>query len=130
MLQPSTCSSQAPWHNFNRLPHHFSLCLPVQHAQETATICGLGALPVAEESEDPLRPEGTDSFTSIPMATLIQMSPQVTTPITLSSTQVSSQLPKLTLPKTSQVAGIPFIMQPQAPSKGGPADLSDELLQL
>ena len=38
-LQQSTCSSWVPWSNCSGLPCHHSLCLPTQHAPETATTC-------------------------------------------------------------------------------------------
>ena len=65
------------------------------------SIPGKQPLPAARESEDPLRPEGTDSITPVPMAILPQTCPQVAIPAgTLSFAQVTSQLP---LPKTPQV---------------------------
>ena len=120
--QPSTCSSWAFWWDCNR-PPPITLASVSQHStpKRQPPSTALGALPAAEESKDPLRPEGTDSVTPVPMATLKQTSLQVITPAsTLSSAQVTPQLPQPTLPKTPQVAGIPFITLPQAPSKGGP----------
>ena len=109
-------------------PYHLNLCLLAQHSRETATSAALGAPPAARELEDALRPEEMDSVTPVPMATLMQTYPQAATPAgTCSFAQVASQLPLL---KTLQMAGILFVTWPQAPSKGGPACLPDELLQL
>ena len=49
---------------------------------------------------------------------------------TLSFTHVTPGILQPTLPKTPQMMSLPFITQPQAPTKGRPTGFSDELLQL
>ena len=95
----------------------------------------LGALPAAKESEDPFQPEGTDSIPSVPMATLLpaiqtmaQMSLLV--PIqagTLSFAHITPWILQSNLPKTLQMASLPFITRPQAPTMYGPTGFSDRL---
>ena len=64
----------------------------------------LGALPSTRETEDPLRPEETDSAIPTPMATLTQMSPQVATPGGTPSFTHVTPLLQPTLPKALEVA--------------------------
>ena len=91
----------------------------------------LGALLVAKELEDPLRPEGMDCITPVVVVTLMQMSPQAVIPAgTLSFAHITPQLLQPILPKILQVASVPFVTWLQAPSKGGTASFSDELLHL
>ena len=105
-------------------PHHPSCCILAQHTKETATICSSGAPPAAKELEDPFRPEGMYSITSVPIATftttipiMMQMSPQVHIPAgALSFTHITPQILQLTLPKTPKITSLPFITWPQAPT--------------
>ena len=121
------CSNQPAAHGHHEataagFPYCLIICLPAQPAS-----AALGPLPAAGESEDPLRPEGMDSHpcpdgnphTDISMGGHSSWHPQ------LFPNHFSTALLK-----TPQMTGIPFVTQPQAPSKGGPASLLDELLQL
>ena len=83
----------------------------------------LGALPLGNGTEDPLRLMGTES-------SITQMPPWVATPGDAANfTHTSLQLLQPTLPQLLEVVCISFISQPQATPRVGPARLTHELLQ-
>ena len=98
----------------------------------------LQAPPAAKESEDPFRPEGMDTVTSVPMVIftatipiMMQRSPQAPIPTgAFSSTHVPAQTLQPILPKTLQMMSLPFITWPQVPTKGRLTGFPGELLQL
>ena len=119
------CSNQpAPHGHYGAIaavfPCYPSLCLPAEHAKETATICSFRGSASSQKSEDPFRPEGIDSVTSVQLVTftptipiMTQTSPQAPIPAgALSFTHITPQILQPTLPKTSQMMNFPFITWP------------------
>ena len=127
------CSNQPAAHGCHGtiaavFPHHPSLCLLHSMQRKQPPSAALGAQPAAEELEDLFRPEGLDSFTSVPMAIftptipiVMQMSLQVPIPAGAPSfAHITPWILQPTMPRTLQMKSLHFITQLRPPLRVDP----------
>ena len=113
------------WNGCSRLPP--TAMAPVSQCstlRKEPPLVALGALPSTRETEDPLRPEGSDSSIPAPMATLMQTSPWADTLGDIPSfIYITHPLFQPTMPKTPEAVSTCMF-----PPRVVPTRLVDKLL--